>query len=126
MYKQRKKPIKEFTFAVILCGIVEYFTSFFLEKFQGLKWWDYSGYFLNLNGRICAEGLLVFGVAGVLIVYFLAPILDDILLKVNKKILIVISILLTAIFAFDVVYSSFYPNTGTGITDYNVTEVIEE
>ena len=57
---------------VVLCGVVEYFTSYYLEVTQGKKWWDYSGYFLNLNGRICAEGLLVFGVGGMAIVYALA------------------------------------------------------
>lgn len=35
---------------------VEYFTSYYMELTPGKKWWDYSGYYLNLNGRICAEG----------------------------------------------------------------------
>lgn len=44
-------------------AMAEYFTSYYLElTHSGMHWWDYSGYFLNLNGRICAEGLFVFGV----------------------------------------------------------------
>ena len=35
---------------------------------NGTRWWDYTGYFLNLHGRICAEGLLVFGIGGMAIV----------------------------------------------------------
>ena len=37
----------------------------------GTKWWDYSGYFLNLNGRICLEGALVFGLVISLLRYAL-------------------------------------------------------
>ena len=52
-------------------------TSLLMEIFNdGTKWWDYSGYFLNLHGRICAEGLLVFGVGGMIVVYILAPLID--------------------------------------------------
>ncbi len=28
------------------------------------RWWDYSDYFLNLNGRVCVEGLLALALAG--------------------------------------------------------------
>lgn len=66
----RSHPVIEFFSIILLCGIVEYGTSYYLEKvYDGKKWWDYSGYFLNLNGRICAEGLLVFGIGGMVIVY---------------------------------------------------------
>ena len=62
----RKRPVLEFVGIVVLCGCVEYTTSVVLEILHnGERWWDYSGYFLNLNGRICAEGLLVFGIGGI-------------------------------------------------------------
>ena len=49
-------------------------TSVFMEfTTGGKKWWDYSGYFLNLNGRICAEGLLAFGLGGLAVVYMYWP-----------------------------------------------------
>ena len=57
--KLRNKPVVEFFASVVLCGFVEYFTSLYLEISCGRRWWNYNGYFLNLNGRICAEGLLV-------------------------------------------------------------------
>ena len=53
----RKKQLYLFITGIILAGILEYSTSWFLETFKGMKWWDYTGYFLNLNGRICLEGL---------------------------------------------------------------------
>ena len=42
-----------FTVGMIVCDIVEYFTSFVMEKAFNARWWDYSENFLNLHGRIC-------------------------------------------------------------------------
>ena len=83
----------------------------------GMKWWDYSGYFLNLNGRICAEGLLVFGVGGLAIVYVIAPVIDGLIGEVNEKRIMAVCSALIILFAADAVYSQFQPNTGKGITD---------
>ena len=119
LYRFRKNPKLEFLLTVIICGLVEYFTSFYLEMVYHFKWWDYSGYFLNLNGRICAEGLLVFGLGGLAIVYLVAPLLDNHIKKINKNVLVLMCVFLLAIFIFDQKYSSENPNTGKGITSYS-------
>lgn len=75
---------------MVVCGGIEYLTSYVLELINGKRWWDYSGYFLNLNGRICAEGLLVFGVGGLVIIYVLAPLLDNLVQRMNHKLLVVL------------------------------------
>lgn len=125
--KFREKPLVEFLLTIVLCGCVEYFTSWFLEiTHNGEKWWDYSGYFLNLNGRICAEGLLVFGLGGMAIVYVAAPLLDDLIRKIPYKILIPVCITLLAVFGADEVYSNRHPNTGKGITDYTGAWIEEQ
>lgn len=117
--KFRKNPMVEFISSIVLCGIVEYFTSVFLEiRHDGQKWWDYSGYFLNLNGRICAEGLLVFGLAGFAGVYFLAPLIDNGLRRFPLRKILPICVILLLVFTIDNVYSSKHPNAGKGITDY--------
>ncbi len=113
----RKRPLTEFFAIVILCGFVEYLTSWALEEIYGMKWWDYSGYFLNINGRICLEGLLAFGVLGLMAIYLLAPALDTLLMKIPPRIMAPVTSALMVIFACDVCYSMFNPNTGTGITD---------
>lgn len=119
--KLRDKPLIEFLSIIVVCGIIEYFTSYFLEiTHNGVRWWDYSGYFININGRICAEGLLVFGLGGIAVVYFIAPLLDNIIKKINKNLVLTISIVLISIFMMDKIYSSKYPNVGKGITSYNI------
>lgn len=119
LYRLRKKPILEFTAIVILAGIIEYMTSYYTEElFSGKKWWDYQGYFLNLDGRICAEGLLTFGIGGMILVYLIAPMLDNYLRKMKTQIAVPICVILLSLFMIDQVYSFINPNTGHGITDY--------
>ncbi len=116
--KFRPKPVTEVILIVVLCGIVEYFTSYFIEMSSGVRYWDYTGYFLNLDGRICGEGLLVFAIGGSLAVYLLVPIIDTLLQKVNRKLLISVCIVFVVVFVADIVYSHYVPNTGDGITNY--------
>ena len=118
LYRFRGKPVLEFCSTILLCGFLEYMTSLVMEiATGGMKWWDYSGYFLNLNGRICAEGLLVFGVGGLAIVYVIAPVIDGLIGEVNEKRIMAVCSALIILFAADAVYSQFQPNTGKGITD---------
>ncbi len=101
----RKRPVLEFIGSVVLWGCVEYITSLVLETLHnGERWWDYSGYFLNLNGRICAERLLMFGIGGIAIVYMLAPLLDNQIQRIRPWILIPLCLILLAAFGADNVY----------------------
>lgn len=125
--KFRRQPAMEFISTVCLCGVVEYVTSWYLQFIHGgEKWWDYSGYFININGRICAEGLLVFGLGGIAAVYFIAPSLDNFLARLSLKKAIIISILLACIFTADILYSHQHPNTGKGITDYALCDTFTD
>ncbi len=117
--KVRDHPLLVFVLTVILCGALEYGTGWALEALTGTRWWDYSGYFLNLNGYICAEGLLVFGLGGCAAIYFAAPMLDDLFRKIPSGWKQVICVVLLWLFFSDVIYSFFFPNTGKGITDYD-------
>ena len=117
----RSSPVKEFFCIIFVCGMVEYWTSYYLEMvYDGMKWWDYSGYFLNLNGRICAEGLLVFGIGGMVFVYIAAPLLDNRIRVIRKQVLVWSCLILLGMYAADTVYSAGHPNEGEGITDYEV------
>ncbi|MBR5047648.1 MAG: DUF975 family protein, partial [Eubacterium sp.] len=118
LYRFRKNPWMEFLLAVILAGTVEYLTAVQLEMTHGGKqWWNYDNYFLNLNGRVCAEGLIVFGLGGMAVVYLLAPVIDNMVSRIPRKILIPVCIFLLTVYTGDVAYSSVHPNTGKGITD---------
>ena len=57
----------------VLGTVLEYFTSWLLEKLFHAYWWDYSDMPLNIKGRICLPASLFFGFGGLLIVYVIAP-----------------------------------------------------
>ena len=120
----RSRPLVEAAAIIVLCGAVEYGTSYFLELANGMRWWDYTGYFLNLNGRICGEGLTVFALGGMAAVYLLLPILDSMWSRIKPKVTAVICAVLVLAFCADLVYTHKVPNVGEGITDYTAyTEV---
>ena len=112
----RKRPFVFFVSAITLCGTVEYFTGWALEELFGAQWWNYDGYFLNINGRVCAEGLFVFGICALAFIYVLAPLLDNLIRKINRRVLLPLALTLLLILAADIVYSKMVPNTGYGIT----------
>lgn len=123
--KLREKPVISFLCSILLCGVVEYITGLVLEFLYHEKWWDYTGYYMNINGRVCAEGLLFFGIGSVAIIYFIAPILDNFLRKLRLRILIPVCAVLVMVFIGDSIYSSFYPNIGKGITDQKIPIIYE-
>ena len=63
-----------FALSFVLCGTVEYLTSFALEKRYHARWWDYSKKPMNLHGRVWIGNLLLFGLGGVLIAKVLNPV----------------------------------------------------
>ena len=116
--KYRNNPFKVFIYSFFLCGIVEYMTGWFFETFMHVKYWDYSEYILNIQGRICLWVLAFFGIGGLFFTYILAPLLDDLFKKIKTNIKKIIVIILLSIFSIDLLYSVFVePNSGAGITE---------
>ena len=115
----RKKPVTFFLVAMALAGALEYTTSWLLETFAHMKWWDYTNYFLNINGRVCLEGLLVFGLGGAAITYLIAPICNSLYNRIKPTLAVFICSILIILFGCDMSYSAFHPNTGDGITSYD-------
>ena len=69
------------TFAVsfVLCGTLEYLTSYMMEKRFHARWWDYSQKPMNLHGRIWIGNLILFGLGGVAVIHIMNPVLVNIL-----------------------------------------------
>lgn len=62
-----------FVSSFVLCGALEYFVSWYMEKMFHARWWDYSQLPCNLNGRIWIGNLILFGLGGVAIVKWIDP-----------------------------------------------------
>lgn len=67
--------IKIYFIGAIGATILEYVTSYALEKILKARWWDYSEYPLNINGRICLIATIFWGVVAVVAIDFLNPFL---------------------------------------------------
>lgn len=116
-----KKPLLVFFLIIVLCGTLEYITSFLLERLFHKKWWDYSECFLNLNGRICFSGLLFFGIGGMLALYFIIPYLIIKLANFDNTLKRLLVIILFICFIYDNYNSLKKPNKGKNIS-VNVKE----
>ena len=67
--------IVTFLASFVLCGVLEYFVSWYMEKMFHARWWDYSQKPMNLHGRIWIGNLVLFGIGGVAIVKLIDPVL---------------------------------------------------
>lgn len=110
------RPLLLFFLIMGLCGIVEYVTGWWLETFMHTKWWDYSEYTFQIQGRVCLIGLLVFGLGGLAFVYGVAPKLDRTIQKIGRHTREITCMILVAVFVMDLVYSLRNPNQGFGIS----------
>ena len=71
--RYRGDPVSVFALSMVLCGTLEYVTSYLMEKLFHARWWDYSQKHFNLNGRVCANTLIPFGLFGMLLVELVQP-----------------------------------------------------
>lgn len=114
--KLKKRPAVFFLASVIVCGLLEYVTSYVLELIFHARWWDYSTKFLNLHGRIYVEGLLLFGIAGMIAVYFIEPWLHSRIICIRPQIKIFFVVFLLSAFCIDVFVALQSPNLGIGVS----------
>ncbi len=95
---------------VLICSIIEYLTSYVMEKMFGLRWWDYENKPLNLHGRICFETMSMFTVMALFIVYYLDPVFQKMIDKVDTTYVVIISIILLIFFISDIIFSNMILN----------------
>lgn len=91
--------------AILICSLLEYFTSYLMEKVFNARWWDYSEKPFNINGRICLETMIPFGILGTLMIYVINPFIAGKLELIPKNILIIIAILVFILFLIDFIVS---------------------
>ena len=103
--KYTNDGIALFIMAIVICGILEYITSYLMEKLFKARWWDYSQKKFNINGRVCLDTIIPFGLLGIFIMYVSNPFFLDILNKMPSTLLIILSSCLFVIFIIDNILS---------------------
>ena len=94
-----------FGMSIVLCGTLEYFTSWIMEKLFKARWWDYHNRKFNINGRICLETLIPFGILGTVLLKFANPFILKILNNIPNTTLVFILKIMLIIFIVDVIIS---------------------
>ncbi len=95
-----------FIMCIILFSVWEYTTSFLMEKLFNARWWDYTRYKFNINGRICLETMIPFGLAGLLVMYIVNPFIMQIINNIPSLLLTIISFTLFILFMIDIFIST--------------------
>lgn len=99
--KYQQDPITLFIMAMVICGILEYITSYLMEKLFNARWWDYSTKKFNINGRICLETLIPFGILGCLFFYGIHPFVSNVVSLIPDQIELILTTILLTIFVID-------------------------
>lgn len=94
--------IEIFFVAVGASAILEYLTSYIMEKLFHVRWWDYSNKPLNIHGRVCAENLLGFGLLGVLVIKVINPLLFGLIGGISPAIRLAIAGILLLVLLADI------------------------
>ena len=99
--RYKDNPLTLFICAIFICSLLEYFTSYFMEKIFKARWWDYSTKRFNLNGRICAETMIPFGILGTLVICVINPIFEYLLNLFNFETIKITAVVLFIIYIID-------------------------
>lgn len=91
--------------AMFLMSVLEYFVSWAMEKLFDTKWWDYSHYKFNINGRVCLLNSTLFGVMGVIAVKFVHPMVLKLIYSLNDFWTKTFAIILLATFIVDLAFT---------------------
>lgn len=90
---------------ILLCSALEYFVSFLMEKLFHTRWWDYHDMKFHINGRICLETMLPFGILGTFALYRVNPFLIAVFRRIPPTISGKLLILTVFFFLADLVIS---------------------
>lgn len=95
-------------YALFLLGanaacLLEYVTSYIMEKLFHRRWWDYSQKPLNINGRVYANGFLCFGMFSVVAIKWVQPFLRNQMTRIDATVLTILCIVFISIFVVDVI-----------------------
>ena len=88
---------------MMVTTVLEYLTSVLLEKLFHMKWWDYSRYKFQINGRVCLLNSLMFGGLSVILMRVLHPWISGLIARIPTSLLPWISLGILAVFAVDTV-----------------------
>lgn len=136
--KMKGKPVLTFFLGAVIGATTEYLMSYFCEVFLHFEWWDYTGYFLNINGRTCLYFAVLWGILAIALIEYVNPFFNKVLNKISESkyyklvkilfnivmIILVIDIILTVV-ALRVFYLKIDEdfNVSNNLSGYNISRL---
>ena len=103
--KYRRDLVILFIMACLISTVLEYLTSYIMEKVFKARWWDYSKRKYNINGRVCLSNTVLFGLGGILIMYIVNPMFTKIIGFLDYKVVFVLGFIFLILYFSDIVIS---------------------
>lgn len=104
-YRKKDQKLKIFLLGGLYLGIAEYIGSILQEYIFHAYSWDYSNYPLNFQGRTSAIHMFLWGIAILLFMQFLYPLIMKFIQNISKSLKIGVVIIVTIFFTFDITIS---------------------
>ncbi len=95
----------QFLAAALVCSAIEYSVGALLERLTGARFWDYSKFPFNINGRVCLYGAMLFGAGAVIICRVAEPALLAALSLVPRGILATVAVACAVLLALDTAFT---------------------
>lgn len=90
-----------FAAGFVISMLLEYPTSWALEKLFHARWWDYSNVPLNLNGRTSVPTSIAFGGAAIFAMKIVLPAVNRLLIQTPEALIQLLALLTVAILSAD-------------------------
>lgn len=103
--RKPRQKIEYFYIGSLIGGTFEYIISFLQETFTGTTSWDYSTYFLNINGRTTIPYMLFWGLLCYILMVKIYPFITRKLEKVPQKLENTIYHILLVVVTIDMIIS---------------------
>lgn len=106
-----------FLAGTVFVTVLEYLTSYVMEKLFHMRWWDYSRYKFQINGRVCLLNSTLFGLLIMVVMYLIQPFIEKyILANINNSVLYSLDGVLFAGMVVDTIFST--------VKNINISNVI--
>ena len=106
LYRYSYDPLILFFMTLLTCSVLEYATSWVMEKVFKARCWDNSKRKFNIDGRVCLGTMIPFGIFGMILTYVTNPLIINGFNKVDPSILNIIAIVLLIIYLIDNIFST--------------------
>ncbi len=78
-----------FSYGIVVLSVFEYVVGLFLEIVFKTKYWDYSKKKFNIQGRVCLQNSIYWGILGVVFMRLIHPGVESIIRVIPQKYLVI-------------------------------------